>query len=129
MTRGVKDGDTIRVGALVVHAVSTPCHTPDSITYVVRPPSSPPSHRAVGKAADDGISQLPSLAFTGDTLFTAGQRDGHLSTNLEFEIPLSFNLAFLSMPFSQFILTCVLGCFLALPLTQITPLTLYKNHA
>jgi hydroxyacylglutathione hydrolase len=52
--RAVSDGDEIRVGSLVLRFLETPGHTPESITVLV---------------IDGAVSALPSLAFTGDTLF------------------------------------------------------------
>eukprot|EP00301_Raphidiophrys_heterophryoidea_P010111 c15153_g1_i1.p1 GENE.c15153_g1_i1~~c15153_g1_i1.p1 ORF type:complete len:290 (-),score=63.37 c15153_g1_i1:121-990(-) len=54
VTKEVGEGDHISVGGLHVDVLSTPCHTPGHVCYVVHP------------------AAQPTLAFTGDTLFVAG---------------------------------------------------------
>jgi glyoxylase-like metal-dependent hydrolase (beta-lactamase superfamily II) len=52
--QGVKDGDTVRVGALSLHILETPGHTPESISVLV---------------TDTKASGNPQTVLTGDTLF------------------------------------------------------------
>jgi glyoxylase-like metal-dependent hydrolase (beta-lactamase superfamily II)/rhodanese-related sulfurtransferase len=52
--QGVKDGDTVRVGALSLRILETPGHTPESISILV---------------TDTRTSERPQLVLTGDTLF------------------------------------------------------------
>jgi len=57
---GIGDGDELEIGDLLVRALETPGHTPESITYALYDGSSP-----------------PLMAFTGDALFagTTGRTD------------------------------------------------------
>ncbi len=57
---GIEDGDAVEIGGLLVRALETPGHTPESITY----------------ALYDG-GDVPLAAFTGDALFagTTGRTD------------------------------------------------------
>jgi len=55
MTRPVKDGDVLNVGATRVECIWTPCHTAGHISYAVHPP--------------DGS---PAALFSGDFLFVGG---------------------------------------------------------
>jgi glyoxylase-like metal-dependent hydrolase (beta-lactamase superfamily II) len=50
----VKDGDTLRVGALSLRILETPGHTPESISVLV---------------TDTKASEIPQMVLTGDTLF------------------------------------------------------------
>ncbi len=52
--QGVKDGDTVRVGALSLRILETPGHTPESISVLV---------------TDLKASETPQMVLTGDTLF------------------------------------------------------------
>ena len=52
--RAVRDGDEVRVGRVVLRAMETPGHTPESISWLV---------------IDTGISNEPQKVLTGDTLF------------------------------------------------------------
>jgi len=52
--QGVKDGDTVRVGALSLRVLETPGHTPESISILV---------------TDLKASEKPQMVLTGDTLF------------------------------------------------------------
>ncbi len=52
--QGVKDGDTVRVGALSLRFLETPGHTPESISVL---------------ATDTRASNEPQMVLTGDTLF------------------------------------------------------------
>jgi len=52
--QGVKDGDTVRVGALSLRVLETPGHTPESISVLV---------------TDTKVSPKPQMVLTGDTLF------------------------------------------------------------
>ena len=52
--QGVKDGDTVRVGALSLRILETPGHTPESISVLV---------------TDTLASDKPQMVLTGDTLF------------------------------------------------------------
>ena len=52
--QGVKDGDTVKVGALSLRFLETPGHTPESISVLV---------------TDPRASNEPQLVLTGDTLF------------------------------------------------------------
>lgn len=52
--RAVRDGDEVRVGRVVLRAMETPGHTPESISWLV---------------IDTEISNEPQKVLTGDTLF------------------------------------------------------------
>jgi glyoxylase-like metal-dependent hydrolase (beta-lactamase superfamily II)/rhodanese-related sulfurtransferase len=52
--RGVRDGEEIRMGALVLRFLETPGHTPESVCVLV---------------TDTAASAEPALVLTGDTLF------------------------------------------------------------
>jgi len=52
--RAVRDGDEIRVGAVVLRFLETPGHTPESVSIVV---------------TDAAASPAPKMVLTGDTLF------------------------------------------------------------
>jgi glyoxylase-like metal-dependent hydrolase (beta-lactamase superfamily II)/rhodanese-related sulfurtransferase len=52
--RGVRDGDELRVGAVVLRFLETPGHTPESVCVLV---------------TDSAAGRDPSLVLTGDTLF------------------------------------------------------------
>ncbi len=52
--RGVKDGDSVQVGALSLRFLETPGHTPESISILV---------------TDTKASDQPQMVLTGDTLF------------------------------------------------------------
>jgi hydroxyacylglutathione hydrolase len=52
--QGVKDGDTVKVGALSLRILETPGHTPESISILV---------------TDTRVSGNPQMVLTGDTLF------------------------------------------------------------
>ncbi|EJD53264.1 hydroxyacylglutathione hydrolase [Auricularia subglabra TFB-10046 SS5] len=56
MTNEVKDGTSLTIGDLEIKCIHTPCHTQDSICYLVHDKNKP-GEKAV---------------FTGDTLFTGG---------------------------------------------------------
>ena len=51
----LKEHEEFQVGTLNIKALHTPCHTTESISYLV-----------------DGAGSGPDVVFTGDTLFTAG---------------------------------------------------------
>ena len=51
----LKEGDALRVGGLVIEALETPGHTPESLSFVLR---------------DTEVSQEPYAVFTGDALFS-----------------------------------------------------------
>jgi hydroxyacylglutathione hydrolase len=52
--RPVRDGDEIRVGAVVLRFLETPGHTPESVSILV---------------VDTAVSPAPRMVLTGDTLF------------------------------------------------------------
>jgi hydroxyacylglutathione hydrolase len=52
--RPVRDGDEIRVGAVVLRFLETPGHTPESVSILV---------------VDTAVSPAPKMVLTGDTLF------------------------------------------------------------
>jgi glyoxylase-like metal-dependent hydrolase (beta-lactamase superfamily II) len=52
--RGVRDGDELRIGAVVLRFLETPGHTPESVSVLV---------------ADGEAGSEPKLVLTGDTLF------------------------------------------------------------
>jgi glyoxylase-like metal-dependent hydrolase (beta-lactamase superfamily II)/rhodanese-related sulfurtransferase len=59
----VRDGDTIRIGGVVIQVLETPGHTPESVCYLV-------FDEASGAGADDaGPRTPPKMVLTGDTLF------------------------------------------------------------
>jgi hydroxyacylglutathione hydrolase len=51
----IKEGDALKVGALVIEPLETPGHTPESLSFVLR---------------DTEVSQEPYAVFTGDALFS-----------------------------------------------------------
>lgn len=57
VTRTVREGDSLRLGALQVDVLDAPCHTSGHVLYKVYHP----------QAADDGVA-----LFTGDTMFVGG---------------------------------------------------------
>ncbi len=52
--RAVRDGDELRLGRVVLRAIETPGHTPESVCWLV---------------IDEEVSPNPSKVLTGDTLF------------------------------------------------------------
>ena len=71
--RAVRDGDELRVGDVVLRAMETPGHTPESISWLVIDTASSPSPRKVltGDTLFIGDVGRPDLA--GSKGFTAGQ--------------------------------------------------------
>lgn len=52
--RAVRDGEELRIGKVVLRALETPGHTPESVSWVV---------------IDSAVSDRPARVLTGDTLF------------------------------------------------------------
>ncbi|VDN06994.1 unnamed protein product [Thelazia callipaeda] len=75
ITNKIKDGDTFKVGDLVVKCIHTPCHTTGSICYYV---------------TDNNGDKV---VFTGDTLFVAGCGRFFEGTAAEMDIALNDKLS------------------------------------